>query len=225
MERLGEANVRVYGLDDRIPCVTHRVDGGSIVRLFGKVRVDVLHTPCHTRGHVVYHATRDMPHANERGDGSSAPADNDGSWAVEAEEVTRCARAGGVLFSGDTLFVAGCGRFFEGDAGDMERALRELRLRLPPSALVFPGHEYTLRNLEFALSVEPGNPGAAAKSAWAHARRKEHLPTVPSLLSEEAAYNPFLRLSSPELRASLGVLPRATDTEVMRALRAAKDVF
>lgn len=130
--------------------------------------------------------------------------------------------AGDALFCGDTLFVAGCGRFFEGDAAQMHRALGSVLGALPPETRVFCGHEYTVTNLRFALTVEPENGAARAKLAWAEARRREGAPTVPSTIGEERTYNPFMRVDSPAIRARLGT---ADDVSTMAALRRLKDEF
>eukprot|EP00741_Cyanophora_paradoxa_P001820 tig00000507_g1763.t1 len=126
------------------------------------------------------------------------------------------------LFSGDTLFLAGCGRFFEGDAADMHRAMYEVIGRLPPETEVYCGHEYSVNNLRFAVHVEPGNAAAAEKLEWAKQQRAAGRPTIPSTLAEEKRYNPFMRVHEESLaRAVRAEGPVA----VMRAVRAAKDAF
>jgi hydroxyacylglutathione hydrolase len=105
-------------------------------------------------------------------------------------------------FTGDTLFIAGCGRVFEGKAATMLESLRKLAA-LPDDTQVFCGHEYTEKNLRFALTLEPSNPVMKAKHAWAMKIRSEGRWTVPSTIGEEKRINPFLRLDSPELMASL----------------------
>ena len=62
-----------------------------------------------------------------------------------------------IVFTGDTLFLAGCGRFFEGSPMDMNHALNDVLAKLPKDTLVYCGHEYTLSNLRFAAHVEPNN--------------------------------------------------------------------
>lgn len=106
------------------------------------------------------------------------------------------------VFSGDTLFIAGCGRLFEGGAATMLNSLGRLA-SLPDDTQVFCGHEYTQKNLEFALTLEPGNKALAAKHDWAVRTRREGKWTVPSTIGGEKQYNPFLRTDSPEIRASL----------------------
>jgi hydroxyacylglutathione hydrolase len=128
------------------------------------------------------------------------------------------------VFSGDTLFVGGCGRFFEGDAEDMEKSLNVTLAGLPDDCLVFCGHEYTVSNLRFAAAVDPGNESVRKKLAWAalQLERGEH--TVPSTVGEEKTYNPFMRTGDPALAAAVGV-PGGTPGEVMASLRKRKDAF
>jgi hydroxyacylglutathione hydrolase len=106
------------------------------------------------------------------------------------------------LFSGDTLFIAGCGRVFEGQAATMVASLRKLAA-LPEDTQVYCGHEYTENNLRFALTVEPNNAALKKKYEWAVARRRENKPTIPSTIGEEKQTNPFLRTDSDEIRAIL----------------------
>lgn len=98
-----------------------------------------------------------------------------------------------VLISADTLFTLGCGRVGEGTMAQMHDSLRKLAA-LPPETQVCSGHEYTLSNLKFALSVEPGNPALQEQGARYQALRAAGKPTVPSTLAEELAANPFLRV-------------------------------
>lgn len=106
------------------------------------------------------------------------------------------------LFSGDTLFVGGCGRLFEGRAATMVESLAKLAA-LPDDTRLFCGHEYAETNLRFALTLEPDNGALKRKYEWAMRTRAEGKYTVPSTIGEEKQTNPFLRTASPELRASL----------------------
>ena len=108
---------------------------------------------------------------------------------------------GPVLFCGDTLFTAGCGRLFEGTPAQMWTSLSALAA-LPPETRVYCGHEYTLANLRFALAVEPGSAALKARNERERARRDRGEPTVPSTMGEERATNPFLRAHLPEVRAA-----------------------
>ncbi len=106
------------------------------------------------------------------------------------------------VFTGDTLFIAGCGRLFEGTAQDMYQNMLKL-MSLPDSTKIYCGHEYTENNLRFALTLEPGNPKVRAKYEWAKEMRAQKLPTVPSTVAEEKAINPFVRVHSRELQTNL----------------------
>jgi hydroxyacylglutathione hydrolase len=105
----------------------------------------------------------------------------------------------GMVFTGDTLFYAGCGRLFEGTPAMMYGSLVGTLLeRLNPDTQVYFGHEYTVNNLLFAQHVEPDNPDIAERLVWAREKRAEGLPTVPSTMGIEAQVNPFVRASSAE---------------------------
>jgi hydroxyacylglutathione hydrolase len=99
---------------------------------------------------------------------------------------------GGVLLCGDTLFSLGCGRLLEGTPAELFASLRRLAA-LPPETLVCCGHEYTESNARFALHANPANEALRAYAARVRALRAEGRPSVPSLLSDELAANPFLR--------------------------------
>jgi hydroxyacylglutathione hydrolase len=101
----------------------------------------------------------------------------------------------GALFCGDTLFAMGCGRLFEGDAGDMHRALAKL-MALPAQTAVYCAHEYTLANARFAITVEPDNAALAARYAAVCEARRNDQPTIPTTLAQEAATNPFVRAAT-----------------------------
>jgi hydroxyacylglutathione hydrolase len=106
------------------------------------------------------------------------------------------------VFTGDTMFVGGCGRVFEGKAATMVSSLKKLAA-LPDTTQVYCGHEYTEKNLRFALTLEPGNEALKKKHDWSVKARAENKFTVPSTIGDEKKTNPFLRSDSPELRANL----------------------
>ncbi|HCX80460.1 MAG: hydroxyacylglutathione hydrolase [Curvibacter sp. RIFCSPHIGHO2_12_FULL_63_18] len=107
-----------------------------------------------------------------------------------------------LLFCGDTLFSAGCGRLFEGTPEQMEDSLRRLAM-LPAATRVCCTHEYTLSNLRFALAVDPDNTDLLAYQAHCQALRDRGLPTLPSSIDLERRINPFLRASAPPILAAL----------------------
>lgn len=104
---------------------------------------------------------------------------------------------GGLLLPGDTLFSLGCGRLFEGSAAQMFDSLAKLNA-LPDDTLVCAGHEYTLANAKFALSVEPDNVALQARAGAVEALRRQGVPSLPVTLGEERATNPFLRAKTLE---------------------------
>ncbi|MFW6354906.1 MAG: hydroxyacylglutathione hydrolase [Verrucomicrobiota bacterium] len=119
------------------------------------------------------------------------------------------------LFTGDTLFGAGCGRLFEGTADEMYGSL--LRLRALPSATrIYCGHDYTVKNLEFALSI--GHDDEVERRLEVERKRidQEGI-TMPSTLAVERRTNPFLRADDPALMKRLGTSdPLSTFTELRR---------
>lgn len=127
------------------------------------------------------------------------------------------------LFCGDTLFALGCGRMFEGDAATFWASLAKLRA-LPDDARVHCAHEYTLANWRFAAAVDPDNPALQARGAAIADLRERSMPTVPSLLGDEKATNPFLRADDPALAARLG-LAGCPPAEVFAEIRQRKDRF
>ncbi|HEX4352806.1 MAG TPA: hydroxyacylglutathione hydrolase [Polyangiales bacterium] len=132
----------------------------------------------------------------------------------------------GALFSGDTLFGAGCGRMFEGTPSVMQSSLAALRA-LPPETRLYCGHEYTESNLRFAQHIEPNNPAIAERVARVREKRALGKPSVPSTIEEECATNPFLRWDEPAVidqAVNLGAKSREA-ADVFGALRAGKDKF
>jgi hydroxyacylglutathione hydrolase len=132
-----------------------------------------------------------------------------------------------LLFCGDTLFAGGCGRVFEGTAAMMHNSLQRLAA-LPADTEVYCAHEYTLANLAFARAVEPDNGVLAQRQADAQAKRERDQPTVPSILGEELATNPFLRCDQPALLETLraqGRLEGSAPAEVFATVRGWKDNF
>lgn len=107
---------------------------------------------------------------------------------------------GPALFTGDTLFIAGCGKFFEGTADQMHAALIEKLSSLPDETRVYCGHEYTVNNLKYALHVEPLNESILSKIKWAGTKREKNEPTVPSTIRDEKSYNPFMRVNESSVQ-------------------------
>ncbi len=152
----------------RIPEVDEWVGPGGTAS-FGSFTADVIDTPGHTVGHIVYH------------------------FAAEK-----------LLASGDTLFSMGCGRLFEGTPAQIWGALQVLR-KLPADTKVYCGHEYTLSNARFALTVDPANAALKARAAEVETLREKGLATLPTTIGQELATNPFLRADDPAIAAHLGM--------------------
>ncbi|MGK7888455.1 MAG: hydroxyacylglutathione hydrolase [Leptolyngbyaceae cyanobacterium] len=127
----------------------------------------------------------------------------------------------GELFCGDTLFAGGCGRLFEGTPAQMVESLGKLR-SLPDHTRIWCAHEYTLKNLQFALTVDPENRQLQQRFASVKTARQANQATVPSHLGIEKQTNPFLRWDQPALQQATG------HTNVIRTfgkLRGLKDLF
>ena len=135
-----------------------------------------------------------------------------------------------VLFCGDTLFVCGCGRLFEGSPEQMRQSLQTLRA-LPGKTAVYCAHEYTLANLRFARSWLPEDEGLRTFEQECQAARDAGEPTVPSILENEKRLNPFLRWDDPAVVDSARAycssrgLPADSDNAIFAAIRHGKDNF
>lgn len=127
---------------------------------------------------------------------------------------------GNWLFCGDTLFGAGCGRLFEGTASQMYHSLQKLA-GLPPETKVYCTHEYTLHNINFALSLEPKNQRLIDRWKETQRLRDSNIPSLPSTIALELATNPFLRCSNDEIKSNLHLknLDDLTVFSTMRELR------
>ena len=132
-----------------------------------------------------------------------------------------------VLFCGDTLFSAGCGRVFEGTPAQMHQSLRKLSA-LSADTRVCCAHEYTLSNLRFAQAVEPNNPAVQAHVQQCLAWREQQRPTLPSTMGLEQRINPFLRVEQPEVQAAAMGYDASTQpnpVSVFSTLRQWKNAF
>lgn len=127
----------------------------------------------------------------------------------------------GDLFCGDTLFAGGCGRLFEGSPAQMVASLSKLRA-LPDNTRVWCAHEYTLKNLQFALSVDGSNPDLQTRYAEVKAARSSGEATVPSQMGVEKLTNPFLRWDNPGLQSAVKSID---SVQTFARLRGMKDQF
>lgn len=128
-----------------------------------------------------------------------------------------------LAFTADSLMALGCGRLFEGTAEQMWESMKRLRA-LPPETRICSGHEYTMGNARFALSVDGGNQALRARAEAVRQARDRGEPTVPSRLADEIATNPFLRADDPDLKSAMGMADRPP-ASVFGAIRSAKDSF
>lgn len=193
--------VQIIGSDyEQTQGVSRRVEHREVLELSSQLVVQVFLTPCHTKGHVQY-----LVSSSNGGD-------------IGGEKY---------LFCGDTFFVAGAGRFFEGDASQMTKNVELMKSLLSESGnspiYMYPGHEYTMSNFKFASTVEPNNEALKRKMEECQALRNEGKPTVPTTLAEEFTYNPFFRVFESSVQEWAGAIGNPVET--MRVVRERKDHF
>lgn len=197
---------------DRIPGLTRAVQAGERFVAAG-AWLRVLDVHAHTRGHVAYVLDEPVTRVVRHGHGGTPT------------EIARLAHKP-ALFVGDTLFLAGCGRLFEGTPADLKQALETLA-READETLVCCGHEYTAANLRFAADVLPSSAAIAARREQLEDERGESKSSVPDLLAKERQTNPFLLCLEAEGRRALAdrfCVEGADDpVAVLRAVREAKD--
>ena len=138
--------------------------------------------------------------------------------------VVRGTEGANAVFTGDTLFLSGCGRMFEGTPDMMATSMQRLA-GLDGDTEVYCGHEYTEANLRFAAHIEPKNERVAALQVSVRAARARGEPSVPSTIERERAANPFLRLTEGTVKSGAHVPDDADASRVFAALRSAKDSF
>ncbi len=129
----------------------------------------------------------------------------------------------GHLFCGDTLFSAGCGRLFEGTPAQMFASLRQLA-QLPPDTKVYCTHEYTEKNIQFALTVEPNNQALKDYQTHVAQLRQQQQASLPSSIQQELAVNPFLRCEQNAIKQGLN-MPNADALKIFTELRARRNLF
>lgn len=192
----------VGGVNDNIPAATRTVREGDRVQV-GGLSVEVIDVPCHTHGHVLYK----VQHPQHPSDGIA-------------------------LFTGDTMFIAGIGAFFEGDEVDMCRAMEKVfhlnqsnHYTMDALTFVFPGHEYTAGFMKFSEKEFPDRSSddvafIRAQRAKYAAAVKEGMPSVPSSLADEKRQNLFLRVVDPDFRKLMG---KGSESQLMAYLYNACD--
>ena len=128
-----------------------------------------------------------------------------------------------IVFSGDTLFSLGCGKIFEGTHEQMFYSLDKLK-NLPVDTMIYCGHEYTKRNLDFCLKYDSNNEYLIKKSNWINSKIRSKIPTIPVSIGEEKKTNIFLRCNNPSIKNALK-LDNASEQEIFSKLRDLKDNF
>eukprot|EP00923_Selenidium_pygospionis_P043779 GHVN01075591.1.p1 GENE.GHVN01075591.1~~GHVN01075591.1.p1 ORF type:complete len:346 (+),score=49.35 GHVN01075591.1:79-1116(+) len=170
---------------------------GEVTKTLGDLTITVISAPCHTKSHVLYRIVN-----NKKPNGRAT------------------------LFTGDTLFIAGCGRFFSGTGSDMYKNMG-LISKMNDDTVLFVGHEYTEANLVFSHAIEPSN--GSVKDKLTEVREKKGLPSIPSSIAQEKAINPFMRCDiyskNPTLLQSIRLSADPTPVDVMTALREAKNNY
>jgi hydroxyacylglutathione hydrolase len=144
------------------------------------------HTPCHTKGHICYYLE-----TNGCQDGAQHEIAIKGKYML-VSNVNRC------VFTGDTLFIGGCGFFMEGTAAEMLKAMDTINT-LPDDTKVFVGHEYTLKNMEFAMKAEGQTNSNIPKAQEKFKSERQAGEYTFSLLRDEREFNVFMRCRRPEL--------------------------
>ena len=167
-----ETGCKIIGADAKRIGAIDTVVEDGQILTYGNTKIEVITTPGHTSTSVCYYIPKNEQNEN------------------------------GLLFTGDTLFIGGCGRLFECDAKTMWSSLKKLA-SLPDDTKVYCGHEYTLENYEFALQIEPDNPSILQRIAEIKQIIRQDKPTVPSTIAQEKAANIFLRADSAEDFAEL----------------------
>jgi hydroxyacylglutathione hydrolase len=198
---------------DRIPNITRPVEIGETIDVAG-VSLRVLDVHAHTRGHIAYVCDQPFDRVIRHG--------HDG----QPVEVERLAHRP-ALFVGDSLFLGGCGRLFEGVPADLEGAMRTLAAQ-NPEALVCCAHEYTASNFRFADHVLPDRPSVGQRLRDLDQERAPSGSSVPDTLARELDTNPFLLCLQDEPRAAMAErlsVPPDDVAGVLGAVRAAKDSF
>ena len=188
-----------------IPGIDKKVGEGDNFCI-GSLEVRVKHTPCHTVGHIVYIV-------------DSSKSFNDSSKKDRRNANIYAHSSSALLFCGDTLFVGGCGRFFEGTAEDM-LANMDFLGGLPPDTKVFCAHEYTESNLCFLKSIDPNVCVPVYERVLK--MRSEGQPTIPSSIGEELEYNLFMKCRDARTQEIVGVVDAV---QAMATLRAKKNAF
>jgi len=182
-------DVPIYGGSDQVAALTRLVKDSDEFKIGDNINVKCLATPCHTQDSICYFVS-DANNPSQKG-----------------------------VFTGDTLFQAGCGRFFEGDGKQMHKALTYLQT-LPDDTVVYNGHEYTKSSVAFALSVDPEN---ANLKALGKLQSENSVTTGKTTIGDEKKYNPFMRLTTTTIQEATG--NSGEEISTITKLREMKNTF
>lgn len=167
------------------PFVSHVPKDGEVLKLGDSIEITAIHTPCHTQDSICYYAT-DKANPDQK-----------------------------FVFTGDTLFTAGCGRFFEGTGEEMDTALNFKLGKLPKDTLVFPGHEYTKSNVKFAVKLLSNN---AIQQLEKFVNENE-ITTGQFSIGDELKFNPFMRLDDEQITSKLKIDSRSLVMDKLREMK------
>ncbi|KAF9483830.1 Metallo-hydrolase/oxidoreductase [Pholiota conissans] len=183
--------VPIYGGSEKVQALTNPVEDKSEINL-GNIHIKCLASPCHTQDSICYYVT----------------------------DLIEKTQPGGV-FTGDTLFIAGCGRFFEGVGSEMIDALTYIG-SLPDETIVYNGHEYTAGNVAFAKHIDPTN---AAIARLADIAKKNKITTGLTTIGDEKEWNVFMRLDSEAVLKAASATTDTPKSAIMDALREQKNNY
>lgn len=189
----------VVGAAEKQPYATKNVGSAGSFEV-NDIRITHIPVPCHTIGHQLYYL-EDLNHLETKND---------------PQEPKNLYRA---VFTGDTLFIGGVGKFFEGGPTEMQKNFDEIR-KLPKDTFVFCGHEYTLDNFKWAMGIYPENETVKKRYNWAKEMRAKGFYTVPSTVGDEIESNVFMMTRDQTLQKKFGV---TNEIKLMEKLREWKD--
>ncbi|WFD41558.1 hydroxyacylglutathione hydrolase [Malassezia psittaci] len=200
----------IYGGSAEIEGVTTVVRDKEKFTLFEEsapIDVSCFATPCHTQDSICFLVE------DRRSDDELAKT------PAGLQEGAQGEKKRGV-FTGDTLFISGCGRFFEGTAKEMDYALNKQLASLPPDTLVYCGHEYTKSNAAFSAAVLPDRAAVKALVKDLQSQRNKGITTGLYTLEQERAHNPFMLVNDPEVQK---IAQKQDPIATMQYLREAKN--
>ena len=187
--------IQVFGgAQEIVPGATYGLNNGQVLDI-NNMKITCYHTPCHTRGHMLYLF-----------EPSGGVIDEDMEHEVQtfSKGYQRTVNVNRCVFTGDTIFTGGCGRFFEGKPEEMVAAMQLARDVLPANTKMFCGHEYSIANLTFCLTADPQNQVVANWLETFQMKRNNSEWTQPTKLSEEKTFNVFMRCFDADMQNQTG---------------------